>query len=247
MVWNNLSEELKALHCLNDFNKAYRVCSYFFYGILHIAIYIVLCMTKIHLSMINPNSMWNAERVLEHTVFYSHIQRNFYYCLLSYEYVLWNLFLSCNSRCKYVSYVLRISFYIMILVLTIYVHVLYQTGPHGSTVPIERTACMNIFEIKKNKNENLMHNRSEYDMYTVWILTHDTNCVRHINTAIAVYDSCWTLHSLQNLHSLDAIVLKAWHYSEESSSDNVHIVNPKSTRVTCCVICSLVSTVRLEM
>ena len=186
--------------------------------------------------------MWNAERVLEHILFYSHIYRNFYYCLLSYEYVLWNLFLSCNSRCKYVSYLFRISFYIMILVLKIYVHVLYQTGPHGSTVPIERCS---LYEYIWKKN--LMHNRSEYDMYTVWILTHDTNCVRHINTAIAVYDSCRTLHSLQNLHSLDAIVLKAWHYSDESSSDSVHIVNPKSTRVTCCVICSLVSTVRLEM
>ena len=27
VVWNNLSEELKALHCLNDFKKAYKMCS----------------------------------------------------------------------------------------------------------------------------------------------------------------------------------------------------------------------------
>ena len=26
-VWNNLSEELKALHCINDFKKAYKMCS----------------------------------------------------------------------------------------------------------------------------------------------------------------------------------------------------------------------------
>ena len=27
VVWNNLSEELKALHCLSDFKKAYKMCS----------------------------------------------------------------------------------------------------------------------------------------------------------------------------------------------------------------------------